>query len=293
MFPFSKNGDEQPTTHHLSDGSTKFTVDILCIFQYVHGKKDIDDFHGDNLNMLKIENSIFTVKYDGVYANQWLKIECKFFDQEDEIEFSECILSTQRNENSPVIEEPIGYKFKFNKKTKYEFRYHYIHLKHDDNSKKELQIRVYALIITFPGYTKKYCFHNDELDPISAYFTGTTLFDDFEIYGGTLSNESDPSVPIQIDKTDGDISDEMDGDTSNETNGDISAKKNGDASDEMKGDTSDEVNADLSDQINQKKGFWTTKNILVIVLSFVAVVFSILLAAIILRYRKSQRSTNA
>ncbi|KII70453.1 hypothetical protein RF11_10326 [Thelohanellus kitauei] len=132
-------------------------------------------------------------------------------------------------------------------------------------------------MITFPGYTKKYCLNNDELNPISAYFTATTVFDDFEIYGGTLSDEIDPSVPTKTDQTDATISDEVNGDTSDEVNGDIS----------------DETDRDKSHQINQKKGFWTTKNIIAIVLSTVAVIISVLIVAIIIRYRQSRHSLEA
>ncbi|KII64059.1 hypothetical protein RF11_09893 [Thelohanellus kitauei] len=212
--------------------------------EYVHGQGDIDYFYHYNLGILKIENSILTVKF-GEDNKQWLEIKCKSVDQEDVIEFSDCIISTKRNENDQVIEESIGYKFKFNNKTKYEFRKHYIWLKQDDNSKKKLKIRVYELVITFQGYTKKYCFNKDELDPISDYFTSTTVVENFERYGGTLSDEIDPSVPIK------------------------------------------------PDQINDKKGFWTTKNIIATVVSSVAVIISVLIVAIIIRYRISRHSIEA
>ncbi|KII70734.1 hypothetical protein RF11_06015 [Thelohanellus kitauei] len=119
-----------------------------------------------------------------------------------------------------------------------------------------------------------YCFNKEVLNPITAYFTGTTVVEDFERYGGTLSDEIDHSVPIKTDQNDGNISDEVNGDTSDEVNGNIS----------------DETDRDKSDQINQKKGFWTTKNIIATVVSTVAVLISVLLVAFILRYRKSTHS---
>ncbi|KII70737.1 hypothetical protein RF11_06018 [Thelohanellus kitauei] len=246
------------------------------MLQYVYGKGDVESFWGTYLRILKIENSIFTLKYS-LNVNRWVEIQCKSFDQEDEIEFSECVLSAQGTENSPVIEEPIGYKFKFNKNTKYEFKLHYIFLKHDDNSLEKVRFRIYALIITFPGYTKKYSFNNERLTNISAYFTGTTVVEDFERYGGTLSDEMDPSVPVKTDKTEGDTSDEMKGDTSDEVNGDTT--------DQINGDFSDETDRDKSDQIKEKKVFWTTKTILAIVLSTVAFTISVLVIALIIRYR--------
>ncbi|KII64060.1 hypothetical protein RF11_09894 [Thelohanellus kitauei] len=221
------------------------------------------------------ENSILTCRYNTGLPNRFLEIKCKSLNQEDEIEISECVISTQRDANDPVIETPIRHKFKFNKKTKYEFRKHYIHLKHDDNNEQKLRFRIYALIITFPGYTKKFCFNYERLSAISVYFTGTMVVDDFGIFGGTYSNESDPSVPIKTDQKDGDVFDELKGDTTHE----------------IDRDTSDDTNRDKSDQINPKKGFWTSKNIVVMVVSFVTIILSVLIIIITLRFRKSTNST--
>ncbi|KII70730.1 hypothetical protein RF11_06011 [Thelohanellus kitauei] len=76
---------------------------------------DVDNFHDYTLKIFKIENSIFTIKYsENVYP--WLEINCKSFDREDEIEFSECVLSTQRMKMVQFSRNRLGYtkKYTFN-----------------------------------------------------------------------------------------------------------------------------------------------------------------------------------
>ncbi|KII62853.1 hypothetical protein RF11_09402 [Thelohanellus kitauei] len=92
----------------------------------------------------------------------------------------------------------------------------------------------------------------------------TIVIDDFSTYGGIYSKESDPSVPLKDDE------------------------RPDDNLNDRPVDDNIEILVDVQDEIEHKKGFWTTKKLLVLIISLMVFVISVIIFFIYNRCRQSR-----
>ncbi|KII66213.1 hypothetical protein RF11_15279 [Thelohanellus kitauei] len=248
------------------------------------------------MTIFKVEDSKIILKYEECWGLSWMEITCNILDKEDIIEISECGTSVQRESQGEILKHPYLYKFIIRKNTKYEIANIDIHMNsYEANGYFHTIFTFKRLIITFPEYSRKCTLKRKPSDVAAGDIYTNTVYDDLTPYGGSCIDEVDPAIALKLaemekdksEETDGNNSDATDGDISEQTDGDKSDQTDGDESDQKAEDITDQTDGDISDQTNEKKGFWTTRNILAIVLPIVAVIICVVIFAIILRYHKS------
>ncbi|KII66212.1 hypothetical protein RF11_15278 [Thelohanellus kitauei] len=170
------------------------------------------------------------------------------------------------------------YKFILRKNTKYEIGDIVIYMNIEEaDSYFHSKFTFQSLIITFPEYSRKCTFKRLRTDVAVGNIFTDTVYDDLTPYGGSCIDEVDPALALKLIEMEKDKTEQTDGDKLDQT-------------DDHK---SDHTDGDISDQINEKKGFWTTRSVLAIVLPIVAVIICVVILAIILRDHKSKQSIKA
>ncbi|KII74956.1 hypothetical protein RF11_00442 [Thelohanellus kitauei] len=192
-----------------------------------------------------MDDSKLTIKFESE-SDQWSEIICELLNSDNELQINKCVISFKLYGYNDVISFMIGYTFKLDKKTKYVFSEHMIRINIHNKIGHRIKFKVDSLLITFHGYTRTYTWKNAYMEFLEVKSESSTIIDDFANYGGSYSVEGDPSNTIKVDEM---------------------------PIDDITNDT---------DEIRENKGFWTSKKILVAIISSVSVIITFITIIIII-----------
>ncbi|KII61048.1 hypothetical protein RF11_10981 [Thelohanellus kitauei] len=185
-------------------GSTSFTVEYLFEIKYLDSvflnPRFQHYFKGPSLKNLCINDSGLFIKFEG-FSEEWAEFRCNLSNFDSEIEIKECLISFKLDAYFDIVSFPVGYIFKLNKKTKYVFSDHRLRIWIVGKIGHRIYVNLTSLLITFPGYIRTYHWKVDYQRFIDGYLPSSTLIDDFAKYGGSYSNESDPSNQVKAEET--------------------------------------------------------------------------------------------
>ncbi|KII65116.1 hypothetical protein RF11_08413 [Thelohanellus kitauei] len=257
------NGHERKDTdlYDFKLGSTYITVEVSLAI-YIVRPEHIYAYVRDDMKNFNIDDSGIMISFLGTY-DRWLAIDCKLLNLDKYIEISGCYVSSKTTPQNPFENFSIGYTFRLNKNTKYVFSTQYIRFKTGENEYPILKIDLFDLLVTFRGYTQKMVIESNE-NYILCDLTSTIVIDDFSIYGGSYSNESDPSVPLKDDE------------------------KPDDNQNDRPVDDHNEILVDVQEDIEHNKKFWTKNKFLVLILSLMAIIITVIIFFIYNRCRQSR-----
>ncbi|KII64289.1 hypothetical protein RF11_13011 [Thelohanellus kitauei] len=106
------------------------------------------------------DTSEFTIEFQN-HIREWSEIKCFINEYETEIEISECIVSFLIRVKEYVVNDSVGYRFKFNKKIKYEFKNHFMELYFDVSRSKLITSRFEDISIEFDCFNQICEFDNN------------------------------------------------------------------------------------------------------------------------------------
>ncbi|KII64287.1 hypothetical protein RF11_13009 [Thelohanellus kitauei] len=89
-------------------------------------------------------------------------IICKIQDQDNDIEIGQCNISFHPNSQTSINEYSIGYRFKFNKYTKYDLNEYFIDILVKSSNLKYVRLRLEAISIQFKCFNR-ICQYNNNM----------------------------------------------------------------------------------------------------------------------------------
>ncbi|KII67325.1 hypothetical protein RF11_15585 [Thelohanellus kitauei] len=90
------------------------------------------------------------------------EIKCLCLDSETELEISKCNIFFLYEENRPIYNSTLGYKYKFNKNTKYMFPHQTIFVLFDDVGEHVFEFIIYDISVQFEYYRATCVVNNRE-----------------------------------------------------------------------------------------------------------------------------------
>ncbi|KII63321.1 hypothetical protein RF11_08363 [Thelohanellus kitauei] len=119
----------------------------------------------------------------------------------NDIQIDRCELLFQISPTDTIVNKDVGFTILLNKNRKYAFSEIYIRLRIRGQGGYYVMFNIYDLIITFPGYTRKYTWAQETFQTIYEELSTKSLIHNFEQYGGGYTNERDPKFPFEDDES--------------------------------------------------------------------------------------------